>query len=134
MAELWYMVRNYLNSASVIPSDSKMSCENCDLITFAAGLRNGVILCNLSNFLMPNSIKDIKISTKMSEFMCIKNIKKFLGVCISDFDLSPTKLFEPNDLYYFANFRKVLELLVELSHSKVNKKAQLKYIYLIFQG
>ncbi|KAH7977581.1 hypothetical protein HPB49_002668 [Dermacentor silvarum] len=50
-------------------------------------------------------------------FLCLKNIRTFLQTCKNVFNLSNSDLFEPNMLFEYGDFRKVLHTLAVLSRS-----------------
>uniref|UniRef100_A0A8C2YVV6 Osteoclast-stimulating factor 1 n=1 Tax=Cyclopterus lumpus TaxID=8103 RepID=A0A8C2YVV6_CYCLU len=55
----------------------------------------------------------------MSQFLCLKNIRTFLGVCQEKFHLRKSELFEAFDLFDVRDFAKVIDTLSILSHSSI---------------
>ncbi|KAG7222599.1 hypothetical protein INR49_008301 [Caranx melampygus] len=90
----------------------------CDL---AQALRDGVLLCQLLNNLLPQAVnlREINLRPQMSQFLCLKNIRTFLGVCQERFNLKKSELFEAFDLFDVRDFAKVIDTLSILSHSSI---------------
>lgn len=90
----------------------------CDL---AQALRDGVLLCQLLNNLLPQAVnlREINLRPQMSQFLCLKNIRTFLGACHGKFHLRKSDLFEAFDLFDVRDFGKVIDTLSILSHSAV---------------
>lgn len=62
--------------------------------------------------------------------MCSKNIFLFLQVCQKYFGLS--ELFDGNDLYDLKDFRRVLTVLSQLSHTPHAKQFGFKLVLFFF--
>lgn len=90
----------------------------CEL---AQALRDGVLLCQLLNNLLPHAVnlREINLRPQMSQFLCLKNIRTFLGACHEKFHLKKSELFEAFDLFDVRDFAKVLNTLSILSHSPI---------------
>ena len=69
-------------------------------------LNNGVILCEVANFLQPNSIKQYH-SRPAIKFDCMQNIDSFRMACINHFGMQAFELFESQELLYYEHFEKV---------------------------
>ncbi|XP_014677950.1 PREDICTED: guanine nucleotide exchange factor VAV2-like isoform X2 [Priapulus caudatus] len=82
-------------------------------------LRDGVLLCQLANKLLPNSIdvKEISNRPQMSQFLCLKNIRTFLTACQHTFGMRSHELFDSFMLFDMTDFGKVLQALSKLSRS-----------------
>jgi hypothetical protein len=104
----------WLNECQLLPS-----AETLDLYKFAECLRDGIVLCNLLEYLSPNSIEysRIKKNVHFSRILCIKNIELFIDTCKSKpFNLSEKDLFQPAQLYDFG-LKPVIQTLSILSNS-----------------
>lgn len=90
----------------------------CDL---AQALRDGVLLCQLLNNLLPQAVnlREINLRPQMSQFLCLKNIRTFLGACHEKFHLKKNELFEAFDLFDVRDFAKVIDTLSILSQSPI---------------
>src|SRR5690606_5998137 len=95
--------------------------ENAQVADLANLLRDGVLLCQLANQLQPGCIdlNEVCLRPKLSQFLCLKNIRLFLQACVQKLQLPPTELFEPDMLYDCSNFGRVLHTLSQLSHSSL---------------
>ncbi|XP_055534796.1 protein vav isoform X3 [Wyeomyia smithii] len=118
--DLWRECAAWLTRCSVIPADHKANQPDSDIKTLAVILRDGVLLCNLLNFLDPSlfDTKDFNRKPQMAHFLCIQNIKLFLDICKTNFGLKDADLFEPTMLYDLTNFHRVLLTLSKLSQSR----------------
>jgi guanine nucleotide exchange factor VAV len=107
-----YLVERYLSS-------------ELTLSEFANALRDGEILCNLANFLLPGSIDTTLINKRahMSQMLCLKNIRLFLDACKSPllFNMDESDLFDEHMLYEF-DLARVIKALSILSDSKFGKE------------
>eukprot|EP01137_Pigoraptor_chileana_P032123 Opistho-2@21011 len=88
-------------------------------------LRNGVVLCDLVNSLVPNSIVKVHTSSLLNvpsrKFLCVANINKFLDVCRSEFKLGEDELFLAEDLNNGVNIDKAVQTLCVLSKKAKEK-------------
>ncbi|XP_055613942.1 protein vav isoform X2 [Uranotaenia lowii] len=122
--DLWRECAAWLTRCKIIPPDHKANQPDSEIKTLAAILRDGVLLCNLLNFLDPSTfeMRDFNRKPQMAHFLCIQNIKLFLETCKTNFNLKDSELFEPTMLYDLTNFHRVLITLSKLSQSR---KAQM---------
>ncbi|XP_055695535.1 protein vav isoform X1 [Lutzomyia longipalpis] len=118
--DLWKSCLSWLIQCRVIPPDHKSTWPNSEIKILALTLRDGVILCNLINFLDPNALdmKDFHRKPQMAQFLCCQNIKLFLETCKNHFGLRDSDLFEPTMLYDLTNFHRVLITLSKLSQCR----------------
>uniref|UniRef100_A0A672KYP6 Vav guanine nucleotide exchange factor 1 n=1 Tax=Sinocyclocheilus grahami TaxID=75366 RepID=A0A672KYP6_SINGR len=88
----------------------------CDL---AHALRDGVLLCQLLNNLLPQSVnlRQINLRPQMSQFLCLKNIRTFLCACQEKFGMRKNELFEAFELFDVRDFAKVIDTLSILSQT-----------------
>ncbi|XP_058458710.1 protein vav isoform X2 [Malaya genurostris] len=118
--ELWRECAAWLTRCKMIPEDHKANQPYSEIKSLAAILRDGVMLCNLLNYLDPCvfDLKDFNKKPQMAHFLCIQNINLFLDGCKSNFGLKEADMFEPTMLYDLTNFHRVLITLSKLSQSR----------------
>ncbi|XP_035802513.2 proto-oncogene vav [Amphiprion ocellaris] len=119
--ELWRQCAMWLIDCRVLPENHRVTWEGAQVCDLAQALRDGVLLCQLLNNLLPQAVnlREINLRPQMSQFLCLKNIRTFLGVCQERFHLKKSELFEAFDLFDVRDFAKVIDTLSTLSHSSV---------------
>ncbi|XP_041790234.1 proto-oncogene vav-like isoform X2 [Chelmon rostratus] len=119
--ELWRQCALWLIECRVLPDNHRVTWEGAQVCDLAQALRDGVLLCQLLNNLLPQAVnlREINLRPQMSQFLCLKNIRKFLGVCQERFHLRKSELFEAFDLFDVRDFAKVIHTLSTLSHSSI---------------
>ncbi|XP_058061697.1 protein vav [Anopheles bellator] len=124
--ELWRECAAWLTRCEIIPKDHRANHPDSDIKVLANILRDGVLLCNLIQFLDPTSFdrKDFNRKPQMAHFLCIQNIKLFLEACKTNFNLKEPELFDPSMLYDLTNFHRVLLTLSKLSTSRKVQNSQ----------
>jgi guanine nucleotide exchange factor VAV len=110
----WRQARQYLIQSGVIPPTHRVTKPDVDLVDFARSLRDGVFLCSLLNKMKPNCVEDWSPRPLM-QHSYLRNIAAFLQACRKHFNLQD--LFVETDLYEVDNFKKVMQVLSQLSHS-----------------
>ncbi|KAG7279553.1 hypothetical protein CRUP_034654 [Coryphaenoides rupestris] len=117
--ETWKQCALWLVECRVLPESHRVTWEGAQVCELAQALRDGVLLCQLLNNLLPHSVnlKEINLRPQMSQFLCLKNIRTFLWACQEKFHLKKIELFEAFDLFDVRNFAKVLDTLSLLSRS-----------------
>uniref|UniRef100_A0A6Q2YRK0 Vav guanine nucleotide exchange factor 1 n=1 Tax=Esox lucius TaxID=8010 RepID=A0A6Q2YRK0_ESOLU len=107
--ELWRQCAVWLIECRVLPESHRVTWASAQVCELAQALRDGVLLCQLLNNLLPHAInlREINLRPQMSQFLCLKNIRTFLGVCQDKFHLKKTELFEAFDLFDVRDFGKV---------------------------
>jgi guanine nucleotide exchange factor VAV len=94
------------------------------IIDLALELRNGVILCNLLEFLLPGSIDLLEINKycSSSRIMSIYNLNLFIRACKSNtnFNLNDSDLFDCDMLYDNLDLSQVLRTLSIISNKNVS--------------
>uniref|UniRef100_H2UD66 Osteoclast-stimulating factor 1 n=1 Tax=Takifugu rubripes TaxID=31033 RepID=H2UD66_TAKRU len=107
--ELWRQCAAWLIECRVLPDNHRVTWENAQVCDLAQALRDGVLLCQLLNNLLPQAVnlREINLRPQMSQFLCLKNIRTFLGVCLAKFYLKKSDLFEAFDLFDVRDFGKV---------------------------
>ncbi|XP_033986180.1 proto-oncogene vav-like isoform X2 [Trematomus bernacchii] len=126
--ELWRQCAMWLIECRVLPENHRVTWEGAQVCDLAQALRDGVLLCQLLNNLMPQAVnlREINLRPQMSQFLCLKNIRMFLGVCQEKFDLKKSELFEAFDLFDVRDFAKVIDTLSILSHSPIATQKRLQ--------
>ncbi|XP_040891096.1 proto-oncogene vav-like isoform X2 [Toxotes jaculatrix] len=119
--ELWRQCATWLIDCRVLPENHRVTWEGAQVCDLAQALRDGVLLCQLLNNLLPQAVnlREINLRPQMSQFLCLKNIRTFLGVCQDRFHLKKSELFEAFDLFDVRDFAKVIDTLSILSHSPI---------------
>ncbi|CAL8330756.1 unnamed protein product [Merluccius merluccius] len=119
--EMWRQCASWLVECRILPETHRVTWEGAQVCELAQALRDGVLLCQLLNNLLPHSVnlKEINLRPLMSQFLCLKNIRTFLGACQEKFNLKKSELFEAFDLFDVRNFAKVLDTLSLLSHTYI---------------
>uniref|UniRef100_A0A665TWJ4 Osteoclast-stimulating factor 1 n=1 Tax=Echeneis naucrates TaxID=173247 RepID=A0A665TWJ4_ECHNA len=107
--ELWRQCAIWLIDCRVLPENHRVTWEGAQVCDLAQALRDGVLLCQLLNNLLPQAVnlREINLRPQMSQFLCLKNIRTFLGVCQEKFYLKKSDLFEAFDLFDVRDFAKV---------------------------
>ncbi|GCC30408.1 calponin-2-like [Chiloscyllium punctatum] len=79
---------------------------------FQKGLKDGVILCELMNKLMPNSVK--KINRSALNWHQLENLSNFIKA-MQNYGIKPHDTFEANDLFENGNMTQVQTALLALA-------------------
>ncbi|XP_068445087.1 proto-oncogene vav-like isoform X2 [Clinocottus analis] len=126
--ELWRQCAMWLIDCRVLPENHRVTWDGAQVCDLAQALRDGVLLCQLLNNLMPQAVnlREINLRPQMSQFLCLKNIRTFLGVCQEKFHLRKSELFEAFDLFDVRDFAKVIDTLSILSHSSIATQGRLQ--------
>ncbi|XP_028822381.1 guanine nucleotide exchange factor VAV3 isoform X2 [Denticeps clupeoides] len=128
MMEYWKQCAAWLISCKVLPPSHRVTWESAQVFDLAQTLRDGVLLCQLLNNLRAQSInlKEINLRPQMSQFLCLKNIRTFLSVCMEIFGMKKNELFEAFDLFDVRDFGKVMDTLSKLSHTTVAQQTGIR--------
>ncbi|XP_043940655.1 proto-oncogene vav [Protopterus annectens] len=118
--EMWRQCAHWLIQCRVLPPNHRVTSDEAQACDLAQALRDGVLLCQLLNNLLPHSVnlREINLRPQMSQFLCLKNIRTFLTACCEKFGLKKNELFECFDLFDVRDFAKVLETLSILSYTQ----------------
>lgn len=65
--EEWQMARRWLLSTGILPPNHKAADPNVTLFDLAQSLRDGVVICQVANFLQPNVVRDVNMKPQMSQ-------------------------------------------------------------------
>ncbi|XP_029901427.1 proto-oncogene vav [Myripristis murdjan] len=119
--ELWRQCALWLIECRVLPETHRVTWEGAQVCELVHALRDGVLLCQLLNNLLPHAVnlREINLRPQMSQLLCLKNIRTFLNVCHERFHLKKSELFEAFDLFDVRDFAKVIDTLSILSHSSI---------------
>ncbi|XP_059189776.1 proto-oncogene vav-like isoform X3 [Centropristis striata] len=126
--ELWRQCAMWLIDCRVLPENHRVTWDGAQVCDLAQALRDGVLLCQLLNNLLPQAVnlREINLRPQMSQFLCLKNIRTFLGVCQEKFHLRKSELFEAFDLFDVRDFAKVIDTLSILSHSSIATQGRIQ--------
>ncbi|XP_028907965.1 proto-oncogene vav isoform X1 [Ornithorhynchus anatinus] len=119
--EMWRQCAHWLIQCRVLPPNHRVTWDSAQVCELAQALRDGVLLCQLLNNLMPHAVnlREINLRPQMSQFLCLKNIRTFLSTCCEKFGLRRSDLFEAFDLFDVQDFGKVIDTLSVLSWTTV---------------
>uniref|UniRef100_A0A6J0TG86 Proto-oncogene vav isoform X1 n=1 Tax=Pogona vitticeps TaxID=103695 RepID=A0A6J0TG86_9SAUR len=122
--ELWRQCAGWLIQCRVLPPNHRVTLESAQVCDLAQALRDGVLLCQLLNNLMPHAVnlREINLRPQMSQFLCLKNIRTFLAACCEKFGLCKSDLFEVFDLFDVKDFAKVIDTLSILSWTQIAQR------------
>ncbi|XP_053708955.1 proto-oncogene vav-like isoform X2 [Synchiropus splendidus] len=117
--ELWRQCAAWLIQCRVLPQNHRVSRPAAQVCDLAQALKDGVLLCQLLNNLLPQAVdlREINLRPQMSQLLCLKNIQMFLRVSQEKFQLKKSQLFDAFDLFDVRDFAKVLDTLSVLSYS-----------------
>ncbi|XP_071521753.1 protein vav isoform X2 [Panulirus ornatus] len=123
-SEDWRECPDWLARIGLISRDHVLTSPNAKLTDLCRFLRDGVMVCKLLHIIDEDSIdlRSINQRPQNAQFLCMKNIGIFLQTCEKKFVLHKDDLFEPQMLFEFSDFGKVLGTLSKLSKTP---KAQL---------
>ncbi|XP_006896410.1 PREDICTED: proto-oncogene vav isoform X3 [Elephantulus edwardii] len=119
--ELWRQCSHWLIQCRVLPPSHRVTWDGAQVCELAQALRDGVLLCQLLNNLLPHAInlREVNLRPQMSQFLCLKNIRTFLSTCYEKFGLKRSDLFEAFDLFDVQDFGKVIYTLSALSWTPI---------------
>lgn len=119
--EMWKRCARWLIECRVLPASHRVTWEGAQVCELAQALRDGVLLCQLLNNLLPHAInlREVNLRPQMSQFLCLKNIRTFLSTCCEKFGLKRSELFEAFDLFDVQDFGKVVKTLSVLSRTPI---------------
>lgn len=118
----------WLISCNVLPANHRVTADTAQVFDLAQTLRDGVLLCQLLNNLRRHTInlKEINLRPQMSQFLCLKNIRRFLMSCNEVFGMKKSDLFEAFDLFDVRDFGKVMDTLSKLSYTSIAQQGGFK--------
>ena len=65
--EEWQMARRWLLNTRILPPNHRAADPNVTLFDLAQSLRDGVVICQIANFLQPNVVRDVNMKPQMSQ-------------------------------------------------------------------
>uniref|UniRef100_A0AAY4BF88 Vav guanine nucleotide exchange factor 1 n=1 Tax=Denticeps clupeoides TaxID=299321 RepID=A0AAY4BF88_9TELE len=106
--ELWRQCTAWLIQCRVLPENHRVTWDSAQVCELAHALRDGVLLCQLLNNLLPHAVnlREINLRPQMSQFLCLKNIRTFLCTCQERFGMRKSEVFEAFDLFDVRDFGK----------------------------
>lgn len=118
----------WLIGCNVLPANHRVTADTAQVFDLAQTLRDGVLLCQLLNNLRCHTInlKEINLRPQMSQFLCLKNIRRFLMSCNEVFGMKKSDLFEAFDLFDVRDFGKVMDTLSKLSYTSIAQQGGFK--------
>jgi len=123
--ELWREAANWLKELGVLPPSSDVFKAQARVYDLALALQDGVILCKLSNSIVPNAI-DTMFDAPDKQFLKMQNINAFLESA-EKFGVPEKHLFDADELYYASDFPKVIACLSALSKTKSAKTRGIRH-------
>ncbi|XP_049454673.1 guanine nucleotide exchange factor VAV3-like isoform X3 [Epinephelus fuscoguttatus] len=126
--EYWRQCAMWLIGCNVLPANHRVTADTAQVFDLAQTLRDGVLLCQLLNNLRCHTInlKEINLRPQMSQFLCLKNIRRFLMSCNEVFGMKKSDLFEAFDLFDVRDFGKVMDTLSKLSYTSIAQQGGFK--------
>uniref|UniRef100_A0A6A7FQH3 Guanine nucleotide exchange factor VAV2-like n=3 Tax=Hirondellea gigas TaxID=1518452 RepID=A0A6A7FQH3_9CRUS len=117
MLKEWQECGKWLHRIGFIREDHKLNSTTCTVPDFALFFRDGVTLCKLLYHIDNTSIDMSSVSQRPhnAQFLCTKNIKKFLSCCVKHYGLREVDLFVAEQLFEFTDIKKLLRCLSKLS-------------------
>eukprot|EP00096_Caligus_rogercresseyi_P015951 TRINITY_DN845_c0_g1_i12.p1 TRINITY_DN845_c0_g1~~TRINITY_DN845_c0_g1_i12.p1 ORF type:complete len:887 (+),score=303.30 TRINITY_DN845_c0_g1_i12:1138-3798(+) len=114
---LWKQCVSWLLRLRVLPDNHVITGSSASIQDLAYALRDGVLLCHVLQVMEPASLdmRNVNQRPQNAQFLCLKNIRVFLGAVKESFGLKETDLFQPSMLYDFSDFARVLYTLSILS-------------------
>ncbi|XP_045593761.1 protein vav isoform X2 [Procambarus clarkii] len=127
-SEDWKECPDWLARIGLISRDHMLTSPNAKLTDLCRFLRDGVMICKLLHILDEDSIdlRSINQRPQNAQFLCMKNIGIFLQTCEKKFELHKDDLFEPQMLFEFSDFGKVLATLSKLSKTSKAQHLQVE--------
>jgi guanine nucleotide exchange factor VAV len=129
----WLDCVRWLHEYECLPTYISDRYLNQDLTLgeFANALRDGEILCNLANSILPGAIDTTQINKRahMSQMLCLKNIRLFLDACNFLFHMNESDLFDEDMLYEF-DLARVIKSLSILSNLNISLKHGITGFYM----
>ncbi|XP_072015671.1 guanine nucleotide exchange factor VAV2-like isoform X3 [Amphiura filiformis] len=122
----WRLCAKWLIEVGALPPTAiqRVGGEFSHVIDLANLLRDGVVLCQLLNFLRTNAVdlRLISLRSQMSLFGNKSNIRMFLTACKDVFGLKNDDLFDPEVLIDVSKFHHVVYTLSKLSQTHYAKE------------
>ena len=120
----WLQCAKWLNKCQLLPNNLKEKLDNnsLDINEFSNGLRDGLILFSLINFISPGSLDSSEVNWRSkSRITCLTNIRVFLETCKKKLNLNDEDLFQA-DMLYDLNMERVFSALSKISNLQIAKE------------
>ena len=122
----WLECAKWLDACGVIaePLRSRLRMNNLKLNELSHAIKDGVMLCNLMNTLLPGSIDLSQIARRVEKnrSACIKNTRLFLEACKKELNLSDELLFH-SEMLIDLNLERIFITLSTISKLKQVEQA-----------
>ncbi|UJR33802.1 hypothetical protein I4U23_021227 [Adineta vaga] len=126
---MWRQAFHWLNQSHVLSPEANriLSLPTSTVEDLADILSDGIVLCNLLNYLVPGIIKytDVSLRPQKSRFLCLQNIRLFLDACRQGLHFRDRDLFDPYMLFDKYDLDKIVETLSKISRLEVAKRKNL---------
>ncbi|CAF2335346.1 unnamed protein product [Rotaria sp. Silwood2] len=126
---VWRQAYQWLNQCHVLSPEANriLSLPTSTIEDLAVILTDGIVLCNLLNYLVPGIINytDVSFRPQKSRFLCLQNIRLFLDTCRRELNFRDRDLFDPYMLFDKYNLDKITETLSKISRLDIAKRKNL---------
>jgi len=126
---VWRQAFQWLDQCHVLSPEAKriLNSPSSTIEDLADILSDGIVLCNLLNYLVPGIIKytDVSCRPQRSRFLCLQNIRLFLDTCRRELFFRDRDLFDPYMLFDKYDLDKIVETLSKISRLEISKKKKL---------
>ncbi|CAF4458333.1 unnamed protein product [Rotaria socialis] len=125
----WRQAYQWLNQCHVLAPEANriLSLPASTIEDLAVILTDGIVLCNLLNYLVPGVINytDVSFRPQKSRFLCLQNIRLFLDTCRRELNFRDRDLFDPYMLFDKYDLDKIIETLSKISRLDIAKRKNL---------
>ncbi|CAF1052814.1 unnamed protein product [Adineta ricciae] len=126
---MWRQAFHWLNQCHVLSPEANrlLNLPTSTVEDLADVLSDGIVLCNLLNYIVPGIIKytDVSFRPQKSRFLCLQNIRLFLDACRQELHFRDRDLFDPYMLFDKYDLDKIIETLSKISRLEIAKKKKL---------
>ncbi|CAF0853587.1 unnamed protein product [Adineta steineri] len=126
---MWRQSFQWLNQCHVLSPEANriLNSPTSTIEDLADILSDGIVLCNVLNYLVPGIIKytDVSFRPQKSRFLCLQNIRLFLDTCRRELNFRDRDLFDPYMLFDKYDLDKIVETLSKISRLDIAKKKKL---------
>ncbi|CAF3979534.1 unnamed protein product [Rotaria magnacalcarata] len=126
---VWRQAYQWLNQCHVLAPEANriLSLPASTIEDLAVILTDGIVLCNLLNYLVPGIINytDVSFRPQKSRFLCLQNIRLFLDTCRRELNFRDRDLFDPYMLFDKYDLDKIIETLSKISRLDIAKRKNL---------
>ncbi|CAF0784404.1 unnamed protein product [Rotaria sordida] len=126
---VWRQAYQWLNQCHVLSPEANriLSLPTSTIEDLAVILTDGIVLCNLLNYLVPGIINytDVSFRPQKSRFLCLQNIRLFLDTCRRELNFRDRDLFDPYMLFDKYDLDKIIQTLSKISRLDLAKRKNL---------